>query len=247
MARPHPGRAMSGEWSAQPVELDLTLPEVKELWSFLDGLIMSADARHQLWRSWGPCSRHTWASAVAECVYRVSLHSTAILYEDLMGRAVAVLRRPALSDHARLRRLEARGPCITCDYLEIARDGDPSFRDRQERVNRRELFTRLLGDARPVWESRTCPLCLGGDGVVCRPHLLAGAAEITPELSSRLDELHGRLTVFAKSMRWQGPTSTPDERASWVEALGWFAGWQYPAAALAAATTAVGSRSRGRS
>jgi len=61
----------------------LAFGEVKQLWWFLGGSIMSPGTRHRPWRSWGFCPRHTWAHAVVERELRVQPFSTAILYEDL--------------------------------------------------------------------------------------------------------------------------------------------------------------------
>ena len=48
-------------------------------------------------------------------------------------------------------------------------------------------------------------------------------------LADELTALADRLDRFVQSMTYRGEPATPDERASWVEALGWFAGWSCPA------------------
>lgn len=207
-------------------ELDLTLAEVKHLVWFLDGSIMSPDVRQHLWRSWGFCCRHTWAYAAAELELRSGfLLGLSILYEDLTGRAVAVLRRPWRSAKARLR---ATDFCFTCDYASFA-SGDPLYEKRWRRINRRVKTREMLAATRNVWEPRSCPFCLGGGGIPCRPHLLAGTAAAGPEAAEALEEIRRRLDVFRASFTWRGPTATHEEKASWVEALGWFAGWEFPA------------------
>jgi hypothetical protein len=227
--------------SVEPADLDLTLAEVKHLWSFLDGSIMNVDTRHHLWRSWGFCPRHTWCSAVADCAYRLCPRSTVVLYEDLTQRAAATLGRPAIRTATRLNRIRPRDTCFTCDYVAYA-SGDPTYSRRQQRVNRRQKFNELLLEAEPVWWARSCPICLGGDGPICRLHLLdagahtpASVAEALDDAARQLDDIARRLAVFGKSMTWHGPVADARQRASWIEALGWFAGWQYPAAAAIAA------------
>jgi hypothetical protein len=223
----------------QDVTLNLTDAEVKQLWAFQDGSIMSVDARHHLWQSWGFCPRHTWAAAVTESTLRWNLHGTAILYKDLTGRAVATLRRPAVRNSTVAHRLQAHASCFTCDFLRIAKERSaPRLVAARERVNKRERFTELLMDAEPVWSGRTCPYCLGGGGLVCRPHILAGA-QVPGGLPEGLADVRVRLEAFWDSMRWHGPTANADERSSWVEALGWFAGWHYPAAAARAGRPAI--------
>lgn len=200
---------------------------------FLDGALMNIGARHHLWRSWGFCPRHTWAFANYDIEIRsLRPFSVGILYEDLTGRAARLLasRRPPASILGELR---SHDTCYTCDHLEIA-DG---FGEKQsvalrQRANRREATRRFLADSRPVWERRSCPVCLGGDGPPCRPHLLAGAAPPDPATADYLAGLTDRLEAMLKSFRCNGPEASPEARASWVEALGWFGGWEYPLRAL---------------
>ncbi len=213
------------------VNLNLTTEEVKHLWAFQDGSIMNPDVRHHLRNSWGFCSRHAWAAAVTEPALRRDLHGTVVLYEDLTGRAVAAVRRPAVRDSTIAHRLQARADCFTCDFVRLATDRRPEPRliAARDQVNRRERFTELLMRDESVWSARTCPACLGGEGLTCRPHIIAGA-KAPKRLAEGLADLQARLEVLSSSMRWRGPTPNAEERSAWVEALGWFAGWHYPAA-----------------
>lgn len=208
--------------------------EVKELLGFLGGSIQVPEVRHHLWRSWGFCPRHTWICAVVECELRARPFGTTILYEDLVTRAACLLGASYLPRAVRLRLLRARADCYTCTYARIAHTADPRYAREVARVNRRAAFCRSVREARPEWAARSCPDCLGGDGPVCRVHLSATSAAALGEVAVALDDLAGRLHTLARSMTWQGPAATPADRASWIEALGWFAGWAYPARALAA-------------
>jgi hypothetical protein len=135
--------------------VDFTAAEVKQLHAFHDGSIMCVDVRHHLWRSWGFCPRHTWASAVIEPELRWNLHGTVILYEDLMGRAVVALRKPAATPTMVRRRLRARAGCFTCDFVALAHDHtDPSLEAVTAKVNKRTRFTAMLEATRPVWGPR---------------------------------------------------------------------------------------------
>lgn len=204
----------------------LSLAEVKQLWWFFDGAIMNVGVRHHLWRSWGLCPRHAWAHGAAECELRYKPFGTSILHEDLTRRAAqAAGRKPKQPTVAR--RFASRDVCFTCDYTSISRDGDPSFRSHQDRVNGFERTRRYFIDTRDAWESRSCPLCLGGHGLVCRQHLLQGVDPPT-DLRPQLFALSDRLYAFVKSMTWGGKPVGPLENASWIESLGWFAGWDYP-------------------
>jgi len=218
-------------------DLDWSLPEIRQIHSFLDGSIMSSFVRHHLWRSWGLCPRHTWAFGQCDIEIRSTQpFSVGILYEDLTDRAARLLgsRRPA---GWLLRQLQSHDACFTCDYLKIA--GSVSFEPYvialHARANRRERTLRQLAESRPVWEERTCPVCFGGAGPPCRPHLLAGVAQPDRAVAVYLVNLTRRLEAMTKSFTWRGPTATAEERAAWVEALGWFGGWDYPFRALAEA------------
>jgi hypothetical protein len=218
-------------------DLDWSLTEIRQMHSFLDGSIMNPLVRHHLWRSWGFCPRHTWAFGSCDIEIRSTKpFSVGILYEDITGRAAQMLasRRPT---GWLLRQLRSQDTCFSCDYLEIARG--TSFESYvvslHNRANRRERTLRQLAESRPVWETRTCPVCFGGDGPPCRPHLLAGAAHPDRAVADYLRDLTRRVETMTKSFTWRGPVATPEEQASWVEALAWFGGWEYPFRALAEA------------
>jgi hypothetical protein len=217
--------------------LDLTPAEAKYFWSwFIFGSLMTVETRHHLWRSWGFCPRHSWAHAAVECeIWGGRPFGTAILYEDLVGRAAAATKSLMLPGGLNRRRLRSRGTCLVCDYVAVSRNfEDEVYVDRSARVNRRLRISALLREAEPQWRPSSCPLCLNGHGIVCRAHILSGAAKPDRELSERLAELSRRLALYVRSMTWQGPKVNAETKASWVEALGWFAGWDFPVAVVAA-------------
>jgi hypothetical protein len=212
---------------------DLTLAETKYFWSwFIFGSIMTVETRHHLWRSWGFCPRHTWAHAVVECeVWGGRPFGTAILYEDLIGRACAATKTTVLPRGPIRWRLRGKASCLACDYIAIAHGAsDEFYADRCARINRRLRVSALLLETEPLWRASACPLCLGGRGIVCRSHILAGATGLDRNLSDQLADLRQRLALYVRSMTWQGPEATPQARISWIEALAWFAGWDFPCA-----------------
>jgi hypothetical protein len=231
---------------AETKALDVTLPEVKQMWWFLDGSIQAVEVRHHLWKSWGFCPRHTWMNAVVNVELRWLPMSTAILYEDLTARAARTLGSPAVSDARRVRRLRPRATCFSCDFLALgpSRSGDPKFEEQQALVNGRRRTVPRLVESRGVWEPRSCPECAGGEGPVCRPHLLVGAAPPGADLPERLGDVADRLRHFVRSMTWHGPEPTAAANASFVEALGWFGGWGFPLAAIDAGSHRRGRRQR---
>ncbi len=224
--------------------LDITPAEAKYWWSwFIFGSIMTVETRHHLRRSWGFCARHTWQHAMVEIeAWGGRPFGTAILYEDLCGRAARAVGARLKPAPLRLRRLRPRAVCLACDYLQIAQTvAEPSHLERCARVNRRERTTRLLAELQPLWRERTCPQCLGGKGIVCRMHLLESAGPLGRSLLSQLERLRQRLELFVRSMTWRGPVVGADVQVSWLEVLGWFAGWNFPAA-LASETASTTSR-----
>ena len=135
-----------------------------------------------------------------------------------------------------LRRLRAHASCYTCDYLLRARADPPGTPTANSgptaRVNRRHTVRALVVTSRPEWEPTSCPVCLGGNGPICRPHLLEGIDTPLEPIGAALRDVSARLAIYVRSMAWGGPIPSATEHASWVEALGWFAGWAYPAALL---------------
>lgn len=77
-----------------------------------------------------------------------------------------------------------------------------------------------------IWRRETCRACLGGNGLICRQHLIAGE-DPQPQLVTSLEELADRLDAFLRPMTFGGPHASERERASCIEALGWFYGWDY--------------------
>jgi hypothetical protein len=218
---------------------DFTPVEVEHLWWFLDGTIMQPDVRHDLWRSWGLCTRHAWAHAVVECELRYQPLSTAILYRDLLGRAVRRLRAHRPWPLIR-RALRAGGLCPTCAFV---RSGEPKrrFAEQTAQVNAAARFREYVQEGHPVWNEHGCPACGLSGGPQCRRHLVDGAGKPDQAAADYLADVTARLDSFTDSMTWQGPPQTPERVAALVEALGFIAGWD-PALLGTAGTDARGTR-----
>jgi hypothetical protein len=125
-------------------------------------------------------------------------------------------------------------------------------------ANELRFTTEWFQQTRHVWTHRGCPTCalrlgrsgcpdVGGleDGVLCLEHVCESGGEAAtsiPALAECLTELSVRVAALGNSMRQGATPPTPEENASWVEALGWFAGWDPPlslADKLSAATQAA--------
>jgi hypothetical protein len=212
--------------------LDFSEPEIAQLWSFVDGAIMAPDIREHLCKSWGLCPRHAWAYAVAEIeVRRGRPFSTAILYEDLARRAMRIVR-PRHKRWARVRsQLRTRSTCFTCDYVSMVdgrrRQRDPAPRGPMlGRVNERSRTLAIFEELGDLALERACPCCVGGGGLICRLHMLEHG--VPPDaLAAELGALAARLRALVDSMNAKRAEIGPLEAVSWIEALGWFGGWDY--------------------
>ncbi|MGQ0845597.1 MAG: hypothetical protein ACT4QF_15855 [Sporichthyaceae bacterium] len=209
--------------------LELSGLEVKQLWWFLDGAIMSPESRRRLREAWGFCPRHTWSFFLAESELKGFPRGTLILFEDLLELAVA-----ALGSRRWASRLRGSGDCPTCNYIGPAdpRRLEGGWAEDIERANRRIVSVAMLTDCRELWQDRTCPRCSGGGGLLCREHLLVEGRR-TDEVRDTLDRLRAGLAELGVAISWPRREVEPHEWAALVETLGWFAGWSGAQAILA--------------
>lgn len=210
-----------------PVTDPLAASEVRQLWWFLDGAIMHADTRIELRRAWGFCARHAWALALVESELRGGvLFATSVLYADLAAGAA----HECAGTHLRslTHRLAGDGRCLTCHHAAQSSDEPPEWQARAGTVNGRARFSALLRESWAETVERSCPACCGGAGLVCRPHLLDGVAA-PDDLAARLRRLAIAIHAYEKSLTADGRPVDRRGRAAWLETLGWFAGWSFPA------------------
>ena len=210
---------------ADPADLDFSPGEVKQLWWFRDGAIMSVPIRDRLWDARGLCHRHAWGYAILEIeLLAGQAFSTAVLYADLTDRAAKLVGKRGM----RKPKLNADGPCMTCDHIRTTASQTLTGAEWPRgavRVNRAETARELVSETESVWRAASCPACgLGGSGPTCRPHLIAGAPA-PAGLSDTLADIAGRLEPLVSSMTVARTTVGLAEQASWIEAIGWFTGW----------------------
>jgi hypothetical protein len=232
--------------------IGLSVEEVRRLWSFVHGEIMGGTVRGHLRASLGLCPRHAWGHAVVEIeLWQAGAGAraghqpfdVAVLYEDLLELAAGSLLRAATWLHPERSRapVETR-QCHIC--RELAELPPPGFRlgyanadsvVLAAEANRLVHTTAWCRETRRQWASAVCQECLGGIGTdplrLCRRHL-SGKGDIPREagiaIAGQLQEIRGRLLRLIASMTDRGAPATAAEDASWIEALGWFAGWGLP-------------------
>lgn len=244
-------------WTSQVFPREpLTPAEVRELWAFVHGDIMVGGIRQLLRASLGLCPRHTWGYAVVEVelwIYGAGSRGghqpfdVCVLYTDLLEQVVARLRaRKPGSRTSLAARLARQGRCRVCEALGPQPDdvlvsfaGSNSV-DLAAEANALRFTRQWLLQTRPVWEPRRCPACVDGssgasgwtgDGVWCLSHLTGPGAPAGVSAAGLADYLAGlsvRLDGLGRSMRQDAPAPTLQENASWIEAMGWFGGWELP-------------------
>lgn len=232
--------------------------EVEELWSFLHGDVMVSGIRRHLRAALGLCPRHTWAYAVVEIeLWQVGAgrrgghqpFEVCVLYEDLLDTVISRLARARLrwradGDHL----LSSRASCRICDALVGA--GDPPPRhlgyggfdtaSLTEEANQLRFTAGWCRETEALWRPRVCPACLGqapDAEVSCRLHLLEVGhlpASTRVAAAERLIDVRHRVGALSASMTATAPPAPPEADASWIEALGWFAGWSLPLALTSA-------------
>lgn len=215
-----------------PLAAPLSDGEVHHFYWFIQGSIMNVGTRARLWRSWGFCERHAWAHLTVETAFRGGfLLGAAILYEDLVERAVHVLRDSPTSLR-RWRRLRPKGPCMMCE-MGVFEAGHgvakPALLARGKSPDRLVTFAR---ECRDHWTGTVCARCdPARDGALCRRHFVEdasrGSSALTHAPCATLEALHARLVVYRKAFTWElRGTDGPEHRAALISAIGWMSGWR---------------------
>lgn len=235
--------------------LELSAEEVRQLWSFIHGDIMHGSIRRLLRASLGLCPRHAWAYAVVEIeLWQAGAGSrgghqpfdVSILYEDLLGHVSEGLdRKRSLLHRHPDEVLVPVGPCRIC--LESSPGELPGLTKGYANSNTEDLTTEANAlihtttwcfETVGVWRDRVCPECdaampqgTGDPALLCRYHLARQRPlprQARAAVAARLGEVRSRLRRLTTSMTDQGAPAGAEENTSWVEALGFFAGWGLP-------------------
>jgi hypothetical protein len=181
-----------------------------------------------------------------------------VLYEDLLRTVAAALSGRHVRWHRLDQHLRSQASCRICDYLPTGAQPEQPHAGGYAGVdlaavtveaNALAFTTSWCQETQPVWGLRVCPACRHehagaaaaepvGRGHVtpaqlCRRHLLV-RAHVTPlegrAVSQRLLDVQQRVVMLLQSMSAGAALPPPAVEASWIEALGWFAGWDLPLA-----------------
>ncbi|MGC8658547.1 MAG: hypothetical protein ACP5U1_05680 [Desulfomonilaceae bacterium] len=236
-----------------PGELALILSpgEIHFLWWFIQGSVMNPSTRERLRKGWGMCERHTWGWMVVEASFRAGyLHGPAVLYEDLMRRALASfdLRGIFLGERV-VARLRDRGPCMMCEEGYNSESKGIVKPETVERGRQTAEFKKFLKMTCPYWFDNICGKCFGnGSGVRCRRHLIEdydrGCVQDLEVHRNHVSELTSRMERFARSFQFEyRGTQTPQDSAALVGSIGWLSGWSLFLEMLETARTESGKTS----
>ena len=225
-------------WASQPVlspeDLIPSDAEVYFLWSYIQGSIVIPETRTQLRHAWGMCERHTFIAVAVESAHRHAfLHGPAILYQDLMERAVGALTLPGPLRAIQVsHRLRTTRPCLMC---ELGYDAHTSTRiELPDYINAGKDLTNIrafASETETCWRSGVCGVCDGsGAPPLCRVHLREELAEGRGDLAkqkSLVQSIFDHITAYYHSFWWElRDTDTVEDRAALIGAMGWCSGWR---------------------
>lgn len=217
-----------------PPDLELSPEEIHFLWWFIQGSIMNPSTRDRLRKGWGMCERHAWGWMVVEAAFRSGyMHGPAVLYDDVMGLALAAFEMRGPLQQGRLkRRLLQKGPCLMCEEGYGA--DSKGFVKPQIVVQGRDMseFRSLVQSTFPYWQSTVCGRCSGDSSPVrCRRHLVEDeSAGIINDLSPArelVSHILHHLVRYARSFQFEfRGTQTMEDEAALISSVGWCSGWK---------------------
>lgn len=224
--------------------------------------------RRLLRASLGLCPRHTWAYAVVEIeLWQAGAGArgghqpfdVTVLYEDLLEHVADGLdRKDSLLHRHPDEVLLPAAPCRICEDMASPpltglRMGYANSNTEALTIEANGLAhtTTWCGETSQLWRGRVCPACdpdtpagVGDSVLLCRFHLASRRPLPEPlrhAVASRLREIRGRMRHLTESMTDYGAPVGDEENASWIEAVGFFAGWGLPLY-LASDATEAGSQ-----
>jgi hypothetical protein len=211
---------------------NLSDAEVYFLYWFIQGSIMNPETRRRLRDAWGFCERHTCGYVAVEAAYRNGWpHGAALLYEDLMERAVRAFSLVGAWRLPRLRwRLCERGPCLMCELgLGPATPTVYAPAETVARGRRLQPLQAFANSLRTLWEPYVCGPCTGRMSAPrCRRHLRADWGPIDLVTQRRIvTHIAEHVRSYARSFRFEcRGTETDADRAGFIGAVGWCSGWR---------------------
>jgi hypothetical protein len=177
---------------------------------------------------------------VGEAAYRHGyLHGPALLYEDLMPRAVRAFKMRGPSKARRIAgRLRETGPCLMCEMDLQSRGGGAMRADVLREGRDPRAFRRFAARTDRYWRSTVCGRCARSSSparcrINFREDVLHGAGGDVDAQHVLVGQIVRHLGVYARSFVWgHRDTETDQDRAALVSAVGWCSGWRGLMAAI---------------
>ncbi len=225
-------RIVDGDTSEKSV-LQPSSGEIHYLWCYMQGSIMNLDVRLWLHDAWGFCERHAWLALMVETSFRRTfLMGPAMLYEDILGLAVKQMNLWGPMKHSRrLTGLREKRTCLICDMgWEHVHSSIPE--ERLNRGNDASHLKRFALKTKAFWDKMVCGICNGTqDGPRCRIHLLedasSGQSIDFERQRDMISYLHKHISIYSEGFRWERRgTSTIEDAAALIAAVGWCSGWK---------------------
>ncbi len=216
-----------------PETVPLSDGEIHYLWWFIQGVIMDVSTRWKLRHAWGLCGRHGWGALATEAAFRHGfLHGPAVLYEDIMGRALRALQiRGPLQARRLPWKLRERGPCMMCE-MDLGPGSRAAARPKLIESGRDPRYLlAFAAETRAYWWKTVCGRCVSsGSSARCRPHLVeetsTGPAGDPAEHRALVQYNFDHVRAYRRSFVWEHHgTDTAEDRAALISAVGWCSGW----------------------
>jgi len=212
---------------------DFSDGEVHFIWHFMQGSIMNPATRWKLRRHWGMCDRHGFEFVAVEAAFRHGyLHGQAVLYEDLMKRAVDAFDGWQPLQAAILAfKLREAAPCLMCDLGYGPHSATIAPGERVERGKDLSEIHALAQATQQHWRGLVCGRCAGdGTPLRCRLHLREDLLDHGVNMADQqalVVYIADHITRYALSFVWgHHGTDTAEDRAALVGAIGWCSGWR---------------------
>jgi len=226
--RPGLGRKYTGK------SFLLSPGEIHFLWWFIQGSIMFPSTRERLRKAWGFCGRHAWGALLVEASFRHGyMHGPAILYEDIMEKALLALAGKSWLKRWQTRMaLRPKGPCLMC---EMNYGPDSRATARPEIIQKGQDPTEIkkfCQRTKKYWEQMVCGQCAESNSLArCREHLLTEADRLSAaefkEHQNFIRQIYEHICLYSRSFRWEfRGTESPEDEAALISAVGWCSGWQ---------------------
>lgn len=157
----------------------------------------------------------------------------AILYEDLMHRALAKFSDRGFLKPWRVQKgLNDRGPCMMCEMKYGSNSKGAAGPDLLEKGRDSTEIQTFAQKTYHYWGKTVCGRCVENSSIHrCRRHLIESISQgrvddLSPH-KKLVDYIAGHINTYMLSFRWENRgTETVEDSAALISAVGWCSGWK---------------------